>query len=117
MGAPPSPICGTLSSIAISTYKRCGRGAKIILPCLARVFLLTTVLYVDDMDILHWADSPYVEDEELIECIQRDVKVWGETVQSTGGIIKVIECSLFLLAYKWPHGYACLKTLNNLCIL
>ena len=27
-----------------------------------------------------------------------------------------MKCSLFLLAYKWPTGRVCLKTMNNLAI-
>ena len=35
-------------------------------------------------------------------------------MQSTGGILKAIKCSLFLLTYKWPNGRDRLKTLSNL---
>ena len=65
-----------------------------------RAFLLAAVMYVDDLDLLHWADSPLTSDEELIENLQRDVSLWGVIVQSTGGILKALKCSLFLLTYK-----------------
>ena len=73
----PPPGFVALSSIAIGAYKRDGGGAKITLPHLARVFLLATVMYVDDTDILHWDKSLDDEDAELVESVQRDVKVWG----------------------------------------
>ena len=78
-GSAPPPLFGALSSISIGTYNRNGGGSKITSPYLSRVFLLAAVMYVDDMDLLHWAESPDDEDEELIESVQRDVKVWGET--------------------------------------
>jgi hypothetical protein len=111
---PPPPGFGALRSIAIGAYKRDGGGAKITSPHLARVFLFAAVMYVDDTDLLHWAESPEDKDEELIESVQRDVKAWGEIVQSTGGILKAMKCSLFLLTYKWPNGRARLKTMNDL---
>ena len=69
---------------------------------------------MDNTDFLHWADSPEDKDEELIESVQRGIKAWGEISQSTGGIIKAIQCSLFLLTYKCPNGWARLKTMNDL---
>ena len=71
-------------------------------------------MYIDGTDLLHWDKSPDIEDEKLIKSIQRDVNVWEEIVQSTGGILKVIKCSLFLLACRCPNGRARLKTLNDL---
>ena len=58
--------------------------------------------------------SPESKDGELIVSVQKDVKVWGEIVQSTGGILKAIKCSLFLLTYKWPNGRARLKPLKDI---
>ena len=62
--------------------------------------MLAAVMYVDDTDLLHWAKSPEVEDEELIESVQRDIKVWREIAQSTGGTLKAIKYSMFLFTYK-----------------
>ena len=56
-------------------------------------------MYIDNTYLLHWVDSPEEKDEELIESVKRDVTEWGEIVQSTGGILKAIQCSLFLLTY------------------
>ena len=52
------PDFDPLSSIDIGTYKRDGGGANITSQYLARVFLLAVVMYVDNMDLLHWAESP-----------------------------------------------------------
>ena len=78
------------------------------------VFLFAAVMYVDDTDLLHWAASPEDKDEEPIKSVQRDVKSWGEIVQSTGGILKAMKCSLFLLTYNWFNGRAGLKIMHDL---
>jgi hypothetical protein len=112
--APPPFGFGAFSSITSGVYKRDGGGIKITSPYLDKVFLLAPVIYDDDMDLLHWAESTDVKDEELIKSVQRDVKVWGEILQSTGGMFKAMKCPLFLLTYKWPNGRTHLKTMNNL---
>jgi hypothetical protein len=61
------PGVGTLSSIAIGAYKRDGGGAKIMSKYLARLFLFAAVMYIDNTDLLHWADAPEDKNEELIE--------------------------------------------------
>ena len=111
-GSPPG--FGALISITIGAYKRDGGGTKITSPYLARVFIFAAVMYVDNTDLLHWVDSPEDKDGELIESVQRDVKTWGDIIQSTGGIFKAMKCSLFLLTYKFPNGWVLLKTLNDL---
>ena len=89
--------------IGIGAYKINGRGAKITSPYLDRVFVFVSVVYVDDTELLHWAESPEVRDEEIIEGAQRYSKTWEANVQSTDGILKRIKCSFFLLTYKWPN--------------
>ena len=59
----PLPGVGALSALAIGAYKIDGGGAKMTSPYLARVSLLAAVMYVDDTDLLHRAESPEVEDE------------------------------------------------------
>ena len=66
---------GALSLIVIGAYKRYGGEDKITSPCLVRVFFLAVVMYVDNTDLLHRAESPEDKDEELIESVQRDLKI------------------------------------------
>ena len=51
----------------------------------SRVFLLAAVMYVDDTDLLHWAEIPETTDEELIEKVQWELDVWADIVNATGG--------------------------------
>ena len=83
-------------------------------PYFSRVFLLAAVMYVDDTDLLHWADSPSTTDEELIEKVQWELDIWADIVNVTGGILKALKCSLFLLTFNWKNGRASLKTAGML---
>ena len=47
-------------------------------PYSVRAFLLATIMFLDDTDLLCQDGSPEDKDEELIESVQRDVKVWRE---------------------------------------
>ena len=71
-------------------------------------------MYVDDTDLLHWADSSTTTDEELIEKVQWELDVWADIVNDTRGILKAIKCLLFLLTYKWHNGRPSLKTAGQL---
>ena len=61
-------------------------------------------MYVGNTDLLHWADSQETTEDELIEKVQWELDVWADIVNATGGILKVIKCSLFLLTYKWRNS-------------
>ena len=76
----------TLSSIMINAYKRAGCGVEMTSPYFSRVFLMAAVMYVDDTDLLHWADSPTATDRELIEKVQRELDVWADIVNVTGDL-------------------------------
>ena len=43
-----------------------GQKAKLTFSCTTRLFLLAAVMYVDDMDLIHWANSVYNTDEDLL---------------------------------------------------
>ena len=49
---------------------------------------------------VHWADSPTTTDEEMIKKVQCELDVWVDIVNATGGILKALKCSLFLLTFK-----------------
>ena len=86
-GAAPSAFT-ILSTLIINAYKRLGNGAKLTSSFAARVFLLAAALYVDDTDLLHWADSPHTDDEELIEQVQNSTDDFANLAQASGGALK-----------------------------
>ena len=64
-GAPPSFTA--LSTLVVNAYKRLGHGATLTSSLMARIYLLASVLYVDDGDWLHTADEPTTSDEDMLE--------------------------------------------------
>ena len=56
-------------------------------------------MYINDTDLLYWGETPDTSDEDLIEKVQWEVDLWVDIVNATGGMLKLIECSLFLLTY------------------
>ncbi len=83
-----------------------GHGAKLTSTLTATRFILAAIMFVDDTDLLHWAPLPTTSDEELIEQVQVASDDWGRISQETGGILKPVKCSLYLLTYKFVRGRA-----------
>ena len=73
--------------------------------------LLAAVMYVDDTDLLHWAETYAMTSEELIEMIQNATMDWGNLDQASEGLLKDNKCSIYLLCYKYIRGRAKLKSL------
>jgi hypothetical protein len=68
-----SPGFLALSSLIVNAYRRQGHGARVLSTFSRRLFHLTSVIYVDDTDLLHWPPSSATEPEELVEHVQRTV--------------------------------------------
>ena len=81
---------------------------------LGRVFLLAAVMYVNDTDLLHWAENQNTSDEEMIKKVQEELNLWSEIMHSTGAVLNALKSSLFLLLYKWSNGRPKLKTARDL---
>ena len=64
-GAGP-PVFAVLNILIVNAYKGMGYGTKLTSAYMAGLFLLA-VMYVDDADLLHRAESPTAYDKELIE--------------------------------------------------
>jgi len=104
-GAAP-PGFSAVSSLIVNAYRRLGHGAQITTSLVRRLVQLCAVMYVDDTDLLHWAGSPTTTTRELILEVQRATNEWGLLVQATGGALKPIKCSIYLITYRFVHGRA-----------
>ena len=107
-GAAPAAF-SAISALVVNAYRRMGHGAKLTLSYTARLFLLAAIMYVDDTDLLHWADNPYVSDEEFILQCQKATTDWGLLAHATGGALKPAKCSIYFMLYKFVNGRAKLK--------
>ena len=45
-------------------------------------------MYVDDTDLLHWADSQVIEVKELVEKVQNSTNDFAKLAQASGGALK-----------------------------
>jgi hypothetical protein len=68
-GASP-PALLALSAFIVNAYWQIGHGAKNSSSYVSQVFFLSAVIYVKDMDILHWPLSDCGSSEELIDHVQ-----------------------------------------------
>ena len=91
-----------------------GHGAKLASTYTCRMFILTAVMYVDDIDLLHWAPSPTTSVTEWVEQAQAATNDWGLLGQATDRALKPKNCFLYLLNYTFNNGRAHLKILRHL---
>jgi hypothetical protein len=112
-GASP-PGFMALSLLIVNAYRRMGHSAKIMSSYLARLFFLAAVMYVDDTNLLHWPSFTITEPKELIIYVQQATTDWGNLSQASGGILKAPKCSVYFLDYKFVHGRARMKSLQDL---
>jgi hypothetical protein len=75
-GASP-PMFMALSSPIVNAYHRMGHGARIRLSYVSRTFHLSTVMGVDNTNLLHWPPSSGMEPEELIAHVQQATMDYG----------------------------------------
>lgn len=56
-------------------------------------------MYVDNTDLLHWAPTQVIKDDELIDYVQIASDDWGQLAHATGGILKQEKCSIYFMCY------------------
>jgi hypothetical protein len=103
-----------LSSLIVNAYCRMGHGARICLSYVSCTFLLSTVMYVNNTDLLHWPQSSGMSPEELITHVQQVtwiMAVWHRPPGASSRRRNV--CSIFLIK-KFICGHAWMKSLKNL---
>ena len=69
-GAAP-PSFSVLSGIIVNTYKQLGNGAVITSALISRTFILATVMYVDNIDLLHLGYLQQTMDDNMITLAQQ----------------------------------------------
>ncbi len=75
-----------------------GHGAKIRSSYASRLFILATIMYLDDTDLLHRPASKGTDPEELVAHVQEATIDYGCLAQAYGGILKGDKCSVYLTA-------------------
>ncbi len=65
-----------------------GHRAKLISNKATRLFVLVAAIYVDDTDLIHWADSCHTEDDKLVDMVQAVTTDFRKLAQETGCNLK-----------------------------
>jgi hypothetical protein len=112
-GASP-PAFMALSSLTVNAYGQMGHGTRIQSSYISCLFHLSTVMYVDNTNLLHWPLSSGTEPEELITHVQQATLDYGSLAQASSGILKEKKCLVYFLDYKFIHGHAQMRTLEDL---
>jgi hypothetical protein len=98
----------------IMAFLRLGHGVQISTAVTGFVFTLAAILYVDDTDVLHWAKSPTMSDEEFFDQVQQATNDWANLAIATGGALKPKKCFWYLIAFRFCNGRAFYKKLSQL---
>jgi hypothetical protein len=109
-----SPGFLALSSLIVNAYRQQGHGARVLSSFSRRLFHLTSVIYVDNTNLLHWPPSSATDPEELVEHVQRATTDYGRLAIASGGILKEKKCSVYFMDYKNIKGWFRLKRLDEL---
>jgi hypothetical protein len=104
-GNGASPACWAVISICIlSAHRKKGHGAKFICPVTKLKRHLSTILYVDDTDILHINLTKDEKVEEVHDQIQASVNSWGNLLIATGGALQPAKCFYSIISFEWRNG-------------
>jgi hypothetical protein len=112
-GASP-PAFMALSSLIVRVYHQIGNRARMRSSYTSQLFVLATVVYVNNTDLLHWPLLAYTSPEDLIDFVQKKITDWGLLSQASGGILKPPKCLVYFLDYKFVGGQAKMKSLQDL---
>ncbi len=99
-GAAPAAWAATTIPM-INAQRRKGNGAFFTTPISGLSTHLIGGLYVDDTDLIH-VDMNKLEDlESAHRSLQEAVESWGKLLIATGGALKPIKCSYYLISFRW----------------
>ncbi len=102
--AAPGPGFTALSSLIVNTYLREGFGAKMYSSYYRRFLLLAAVMYVDDTDMIHWAQNPSCSPGNLLAAAQTATYAWGGLAIATGAAMKPEKCYAYFLSYSYDNS-------------
>jgi hypothetical protein len=112
--AASGPGFTALISLIVNAYLHEGFGAKIYSSYYRRLLLLAVVMYVDDIDMIHWAQNPSCSPGELIAAAQTATYAWRGLAIATGAAMKPEKCYAYFLSYSYDNGQARLRPIRSL---
>ncbi len=71
-------------------------------------------MYVDDTNMIHWAQNPSCSPDNLIAAAQTATYAWGGLAIATGAAMKPEKCYAYFLSYSYDNGQARLRPICSL---
>jgi len=93
-----------VSLVILSAHKKKGHGAKFVCPITNLSHHLSSVIFVDDTDLLHINMEADETVEEAHQAIQSSVTNWGNLLIVSGGALKPSKCFFSLISFVWKNG-------------
>ncbi len=112
--AASGPDFTALSSLIVNASLREGFGANMYSSYYRRLLLLAAVMYVDDTDMIHWAQNPSCSPGNLIAAAQTATYAWGGLAIATGAAMKPEKYYAYFLSYWYDNGRARLRPIRSL---
>ena len=101
-GNGAGPASWTVTTIPmISAHKKKGHGAHLIAVVSDKHMHIAGALFVDDTDLTHLDMRRNETITEAHDCFQRSITNWGKLLIATGGALKPVKCSYYLISFKW----------------
>ena len=93
-----------VSIVILSAHKKKGHGAKFVCPISNLSHHLSSVIFVDDTDLLHINMEADETVDEAHRAIQSSVTNWGNLLIVSGGALKPSKCFFSLISFVWKNG-------------
>ena len=93
-----------VSIVIVRFHKKKGFGAHFQCPISALRAHISSVLFVDDTDLLHLN----MIEEETVEIVheksQEAIFNWGQLLIASGGAFKPVKCFFYLISFAWKNS-------------
>jgi hypothetical protein len=93
-----------ISICIIGAHGKKDHSAKFYCPITNLKHHLSTILYIDDTDLLHIDLSKDKTVDEVHRAIQESVNSWGNLLITTGGVLQPNKCFYSIISFGWKDG-------------
>jgi hypothetical protein len=112
-GAAP-PAFTAVSTLLLMSFIGMGHGNTFKSAISGLCFSIAAIMYVDDTDLLTWARSSCISDEDFLQQVQKAVTDWSMLVIATGGSLRPEKCFWYWIAYRFRNGGPYYRSLKEL---
>ena len=95
--------------LVLALYHR-GHCAQYKSALLLEITTVAGLLFVDDTDLLAYADDESTTPTEVVDALQAAIRTWQGVLRATGGSLKPEKCSWGVLAFRYQGGKPRIRT-------